>query len=164
MSIPSIVSNDFLPISVWVDDPDKNSNIIDTSTGRKWYKAERSVLRRQGVVLVISTPIFHTVAAICNVAARLLLVIGIVFILVFFALFSEKRSFFDKSSWTWVGQNVLQIMATPVAVVGLELAALYTIFRPLDGRKLYASIERAEYGMSIAAPYFQPIEYSSERF
>ncbi|MBS4171388.1 hypothetical protein NEOC95_002136 [Neochlamydia sp. AcF95] len=45
---------------------------------------------------------------------------------------------------------------TPVALVGLELAAIYGIFTPYNGRKLYASIERAQYGKFTLAPCFQP--------
>ena len=41
-------------------------------------------------------------------------------------------------------------------IEGYELAALYGCIRPYDGRKLYATIERAMYGDSVLAPCFQP--------
>ena len=50
----------------------------------------------------------------------------------------------------------MRIIATPVSILGLELAAIYGIFQPYDGRKLYASFERATYGNFILAPCFQP--------
>lgn len=54
------------------------------------------------------------------------------------------------------GQDILRIIATPFSILGLELAAIYGMFRPYDGRKLYGSIERATYGKAILAPCFQP--------
>jgi hypothetical protein len=54
------------------------------------------------------------------------------------------------------GKDLLRVVTTPIALVGLELAAIYGIFNPYDGRKLYASIERAQYGNFILAPCFQP--------
>jgi len=50
----------------------------------------------------------------------------------------------------------LRIVATPLVLVALELSALYGIFRPYDGRKLYASFERMQYNHWILAPCFQP--------
>lgn len=52
--------------------------------------------------------------------------------------------------------DALRIIASPIAIAGLELAAIYGIIRPYDGRKLYASIERAEYRNFILVPCFQP--------
>jgi hypothetical protein len=43
------------------------------------------------------------------------------------------------------GGDLLRVVLTPIALVGLELAAIYGIFNPYEGRKLYASIERALY-------------------
>lgn len=67
---------------------------------------------------------------------------------------SEKCDF--KSRLKDAGKDFLRIIAQPVTLVGLELAAIYGLFRPYDGRKLYASFERAAYGDSILAPCFQP--------
>lgn len=54
------------------------------------------------------------------------------------------------------GGDLLRIVATPISLIGLELSAIYGIFNPFDGRKLYASFERATYGKHILAPCFQP--------
>lgn len=54
------------------------------------------------------------------------------------------------------GTDLLRIVAVPISLVGLELAALYGILSPYDGRKLYASIERLTYEKYILAPCFQP--------
>jgi hypothetical protein len=39
----------------------------------------------------------------------------------------------------------LRLLATPFAIVGLELSALYGLLSPYNGRKLYASFERLIY-------------------
>lgn len=44
----------------------------------------------------------------------------------------------------------------PIAIIRLELAVIYGVFRPYDSRKLYATLERAQYGRHILAPCFQP--------
>ena len=66
-----------------------------------------------------------------------------------------------------LGKDLLKIVTTPILLVALELAAIYGIFNPLDGRKLYASLEKLQvssnYHFSIMptsekvlAPCFQP--------
>lgn len=50
----------------------------------------------------------------------------------------------------------MRILVTPLSIIGLELAAIYGLFRPYDGRKLYASLEREIYGDFVLAPCFQP--------
>jgi len=52
--------------------------------------------------------------------------------------------------------DLLKVAIHPIVIVGLELAAIYGVFRPYDGRKLYASLERAQYGNHVLAPCFQP--------
>ena len=52
--------------------------------------------------------------------------------------------------------DLLKVAIHPIVIVGLELAAIYGVFRPYDGRKLYASLERAQYGHCVLAPCFQP--------
>jgi len=67
-----------------------------------------------------------------------------------------KKPYSFNASLKEAGKDLLRIFTTPIAYVGLELAAIYGRFRPYDGRKLYATIERAQYGHFILAPCFQP--------
>lgn len=53
--------------------------------------------------------------------------------------------------------DFLRIILTPLAIAGLEVSALFGLLSPYDGRKLYATIERALYGTAILAPGFQPL-------
>jgi hypothetical protein len=53
-------------------------------------------------------------------------------------------------------KDLLAVVTAPISLVALEIAALYGCIRPYDGRKLYATLERAVYGDSVLAPCFQP--------
>jgi hypothetical protein len=53
--------------------------------------------------------------------------------------------------------DTLRVLTTPLAPIALQLTAIYGLFRPYDARKLYATIERAQYGNFILAPCFQPL-------
>lgn len=46
------------------------------------------------------------------------------------------------SLWQLI-KNIVKIATYPIAIVGLQFAALYGLFNPLDGRKLWAMIEHA---------------------
>ena len=69
---------------------------------------------------------------------------------------SSKRLKSDENKLADAGKDSLRIVAAPFSILGLELAALYGLIRPYDGRKMYATIERAMYGNPILAPCFQP--------
>lgn len=66
----------------------------------------------------------------------------------------EKYNF--KARLIEAGKDLLRIVASPIAIIGLELAAIYGLMRPYDGRKLYATFERAIYGNALIPPCFQP--------
>ncbi len=55
----------------------------------------------------------------------------------------------------WV-KDIGSIVFSPIAAVGLQLAAIYGLFSPKNGRKLYATFERCIYGRALLAPCFQP--------
>jgi hypothetical protein len=110
-------------------------------------------------LVAVQNFIGHPFASVFNIAYR-------IFKLVTFSHFwvekksevneSGEREYNFKARLTDAGQDLLRIVATPVAIIGLELVAIYGLFRPYDGRKLYASIERATYGNGMLAPCFQP--------
>jgi hypothetical protein len=157
----SVVLQDFNPINNWkVDEKGpkfENSNrpqfIIDSSTNRKYFNEDASVVRAKCFMVSCGTPFVHTVASIVNIAYRLFKILS--FANFWLPQFDNKPySFSNRLKKT--GLDLVRCITAPMAVLGLEFAALYGLFRPYDGRKLYASIERGMYSHFILAPCFQP--------
>jgi hypothetical protein len=152
---------DFNPINTWKEDTEgpkwANTNkpvyILDQSTNRKYFNEDASVVRGKCFMVACGTPFVHTIAAIANMAYRLFKIIS-------FANFwlpqsdSKKHSFTDRLKET--GLDLLKCVTSPIAILGLQCAAVYGLFRPYDGRKIYASIERGMFSHFILAPCFQP--------
>jgi hypothetical protein len=133
--------------------------IIDKSTGRKYWNEETSSIRFKCFLLCIGTPVVHFVASIVNVAAQVVNIAKS-----FFTPKKEQANLDEKSNFlpknklniSVVDKAIFKITRQPFALITLELSAIYGIFKPLDGRKLYASIERAQYERHVLAPCFQP--------
>lgn len=155
---------DFQPINNWK--PDLNGEkwqygeergepkfIVDQTTNRRYFNETRGIVRFKCFLLTLGTPFVHPIASIANVAYR---VLKLATFSHFWANKDGETKYNFKARLANAGKDLLRIVATPFSIVGLELAALYGIFRPYDGRKLYASIERATYGNFILAPCFQP--------
>lgn len=141
---------DFQPINTWKPD---GEYLIDCTTGNRYWNESKTVVGIKAGLLTIGTPFIHAIAAVLNVAYRILKSIT------GYQFWCEKegeRAYDLNSRLTDAGQDLLRIIAAPLVCVGLELAALYGIVNPYDGRKLYASLERCEYGSFILAPCFQP--------
>lgn len=159
-----VVLKDFQPINSWTPDLDgptwqwgecrgEPKFLIDSSTNRKYFNECRGIVRVKSFLLTMGTPIVHVLAAVRNVAFIILKIM----ILVYFWIDKDGEDSYNfKARLTDVGIDLLRIIATPLAIIGLECAAIYGVFRPYDGRKLYATIERAEYDSYILAPCFQP--------
>jgi hypothetical protein len=47
------------------------------------------------------------------------------------------------------GKDLLRIVASPLCLVGLELSAIYGVFSPFNGQKLFSTFERTIYGNEI---------------
>jgi hypothetical protein len=151
---------DFQLLNAWKPDWDGQAwpdgdpvHLIDVATGRKYWNESRGVVRYKGVLLALGTPIVHTVAAVASVAKRTLLLLS------GYRLWAPKegeREYDLKARLKDAGIDIFKIASAPLTLVGLELAALYTVFRPYDGRKVYASLERAQFGGPVLAPCFQP--------
>ncbi len=161
----SVTLKDFYPINHWNPDVDGDQwnccarhrgtakFIIDMSTNRRYLNEDRGTVRIKSFLLTLGTPIVHSVAAICNVAYRTLKILTLSH---FWMEKEQEKSYNFKERLVDAGVDFLKIVEIPLAMIGLELSAIYGIFRPYDGRKLYASIERATYGNFILAPCFQP--------
>ena len=135
----------------WSDDPSPRY-LIDETTGRKYWNESEKCVRIKCLLLTLGTPFVHPITSIINVGMRVLKLVT------FSHFWIGKREWgYDfKARLLDAGKDLLRIVATPIALVGLELAAVYGLARPYDGRKLYATIERAMYGRFILAPCFQP--------
>ena len=157
----SVTPSDFQPINSWK--PDINGPkwrgskepmyLIDETTDRRYWNESEGCVGFKCFLLTFGTPFVHPFSLIVNMAYRILK-------LVTFSHFwvdKEGETKYDfKARLADAGKDLLKIVVTPLSLVGLELAAIYGIFSPYDGRKLYASIERATYGGCILAPCFQP--------
>ncbi len=65
-----------------------------------------------------------------------------------------------------LGADVLRIALAPIALVGMELAAIYMVFNPRDGKKIYAAIEQLEYGnwnLPCMHPGYNPTQIDTGR-
>ncbi len=154
----NVTSNDFQLVNNWILDTEGPTYscckqhtgiprfVIDKSTNRKYFNETPVLVGFKCFLLSLGTPLIHVPAALINMAYRLVKLVTL----------SHFRGAFDKQHFNAAGIDLLRIVAAPLAIVGLELAALYGMIRPYDGRKLYATIERATYGNFILAPCFQP--------
>jgi len=124
--------------------------IVD-STGRKYFNEPKNTVRLKCLSLIFGTPFVHPIAAVVNALYRLFLLVT--FVHFWKPLKGERASLKNRASEA--GKDILRLFATPL-LAALPLAALYGVFCPYDGRKLYATIERAVYGGAILAPCFQP--------
>ncbi len=155
----NIILNDFQLVSQWIEDSkgqrwamdDTPRFLIDGSTGRRYWNESPNCVRVKCFLLTLGTPVVHTIAVLVNTAYRIVRLVS------FFHFWKWSEAPYSlKERIKDAGIDALRIIASPVAIVALECAALYGIVSPYNGRKLYASIERAQYNHFILAPCFQP--------
>lgn len=152
---------DFQPINDWTVDSKgvlwagilEPAFLIDQSTGRRYLNESKRVVAIKCSMLAFGTPFVHLITAIVNIAFRILLLASCAH---FWMKYEGEKNYQIKARLLEACKDLLRIAATPIAYVGLEFAALYGIVMPYDGRKLYATMERALYGHFIMAPCFQP--------
>lgn len=160
----SVKLNDFQPLNKWIEDTEGEKfescsgeeipkYIIDQTTNRKYLNESRFCVGNKCLLLTIGTPFVHAIAGIIAVAFRTLKVISFYH---FWRVKTSEDHYDGKERLKDLGKCLLRIVLEPIAILGLELSALYGVLNPYDGRKLYASIERAQYGHFILAPCFQP--------
>jgi|GEM_PF-758719 len=152
---------DFHPISRWNQDLNgekwkdtlEYKFIVDQTAHRRYWNDPKGLIRKKCLLLTLGTPFVHPITSIVNVAYRILKLATLSHFL------TEKEGegkYNFKTRLADAGKDLLRIVATPLSILGLELAAIYGIFQPYDGRKLYASIERATYSKYTLAPCCQP--------
>ena len=161
----SVTFQDFQPVNNWKPDLDGEKYncckehkgqpkfVIDQATNRRYFNESKDVVSFKCFLLSLGTPFVHPVTSVVNVAYRIVKLAS----LSHFWIEKNGEAKYDfNSRLADVGEDTIRILATPYSIIGLELASVYGWFRPYDGRKLYASIEKATYGHSVLAPCFQP--------
>lgn len=150
-------SRDFRPINQWqVEELGKTTEtwhnygvkakfIVDQTTGKRYLNQSTINIRTKCFALSFVTlflqPILFTINAIAHIYDSC----------VKLAHGEVKKGFLE------IAKTIGRIILFPFTLIALEFAALYGVFNPYDGRKLYASIERVGLGGPIfLAPCFQP--------
>jgi xanthosine utilization system XapX-like protein len=140
------------------DNSNESRFIVDKPTGRLYTNESKNVVRFKCFWITLGNPLVHVVASFINVVYRIVLLIT------FSHFRGDKKDANNKIIPNYpfkarlidAGIDLLRIKSTPLSLIALPLASLFGLLRPYDGRKLYASIERAIYGRPILAPCFQP--------
>jgi hypothetical protein len=151
---------DFQPISTWTVDTEggkwegenEPKYLLDESTGRRYFNESKGCVRFKCIGLSLITPFAHLIATVVNVIYRVLKIISFAN----FWLPREGDSYDFKGRLKDTGLDAARIVLAPITLLSLELSSIYGWFTPYNGRKLYATIERASYGDFILAPCFQP--------
>ena len=160
--IPALIARDFQPINKWkvdIDGPqfEENPGVpkyrIDESTGRLYLNEQKVIVRLKCYTLIFATLPAHGIFLIGSVASRALKLATLSH---FWCSKGRLKKYCLKARACNAGKDLLKIATHPFIVVGLEASAVYGGFQPYDGRKLYASFERAQYEKSMLAPCFQP--------
>lgn len=157
-----VTIQDFKPVNkwtldnqgpTWMDSDDFDPEyIIDQSTGNRYWNESKGTIRFKCVLLSLGTPLLQPL--ISSVAGVGLSALKILSLSHFWAPNDITSSLSERL--VDMSLDLLKILLWPIVLLGLEISALYGIFNPYDGRKLYASIERAYYGGPVIAPCFQP--------
>lgn len=153
--------SDFNPFSNWhcpdCSGTEKNAFdehwIKDLTSDRVYLNEDKWVTQLKCFLLVLGTPVVHSIMGVISFARNFFKLIT------FYHFWAPKKTeYFLKDRAMDFGLNLLGLVTKPLAIVGLEFAALYgASASPYDGRKLYASFERFLYNDEIyLAPCFQP--------
>ncbi len=69
---------------------------------------------------------------------------------------------FTKANFSEAGKDLLRIVATPLALIGLESALIIGLINPNNGRKLFSKIERAMSNY-MAPDFYHPVALPAQR-
>ncbi len=152
---------DFHPFSEWELDYEGGrwkgttipAYIIDQHTKRAYWHEPPDIIRSKCFLLTLGTSILHPIASIAMIAFRMLKLVSLYH---FWRPNDILETYSLKNRAIQAGGDFLKVIITPLTIVGLQLSAIYGIFCPYNGRKLYATLERFQYERSVIAPCFQP--------
>jgi len=154
--------NHFFPLSRFKEEPfdkcnPKRARIVDTLTGDRFNNDDRSTIRVKCLLLSLTVPVLHTIAALIDILDKLCLFIKTLRKLI---TYEDEEPIMKKVADLM--KIIVQIILVPVCVILLELAALYGLVCPYNGRKLFANLERFRYGSDAFAPCFQPTAFGDQ--
>lgn len=128
-------------------------HLKDKTTDRFYWNERKKTVRIKCLKLIVAVPLVHTIGIALNIAYRIIKLVT----LSHFWIKKEGEGKYDfKTRLKDAGKDLARIIASPIAIVGMELAVIYGLIRPYDGRKLYGTCERAIYGNALVAHCFQP--------
>lgn len=113
--------------------------IVDLKTGKKYLNESPKVIRFKCFWLTLGTPLVHTPAGLVNVAIRTAKVFS------GYHFWKSNQCKNRSECIKEVKLDVLKVLAQPAITIGLEGAALYGIFKPYEGRKIYSAFETIAY-------------------
>ena len=164
-----VVLRDFCPVNEWKekvpegkDDryyfrgseiPQMVQDVCFGKEGRLYFNDPSSVVRIKGIGMFFFTGIFHPITLTFNTVFRLFKIV---------TFYHFWRGLGDEGPYNLKGRvqhlvgDLLRVALVPLVITGLFLSAAYMWIRPLDGKKLYATLIRAEYGHPILEPCLQP--------
>lgn len=134
--------------------------------GGALYHALRMPLA-PGKAPMISAPLAGAAVLTCMGSCQLInAVIKTVKIITFFHFWTQREGeegYNFKARLGEATKDLLRILATPLAIISLQLNTIYGIFRPRDALKLRMSIEQAYYDKSLtcltAQEDFHPLRF-----
>jgi hypothetical protein len=152
----------FFPLSIFKEEPfDKynphKARVVDTLTGDRFNNDDRSTIRVKCLLLSLTVPVLHTIAAFIDILDKLCLFMKTLRKLITY----EDEDPIMKQVVDLIKITV-QIVLAPVCVVLLEFSALYGLVCPYNGRKLFANLERFRYGSAALAECFQPTAFGDQ--
>lgn len=127
--------------------------IIDETTGKRYRRQLRIGSRYIFATLALVGPVVQGIALLVNLIFRSLKLISLSHFW-YCRQGEEPKSF--KGKLEEAGLDLLRIVSAPIVFLGFELIAIYGIFSHHNGKKIYSSLERAQYTYLCIAPWFQP--------
>lgn len=110
------------------------------------------------LALAIVAPVIYTSAAIVNVAFK---IHKIILLAPFWMPETRSKPFSKKI--TLLLRDLGIVMMTPWIILAIEIAALYGILNPLDGRKLISNFQRLLFGKTLCTPCMNPVSNTEVR-
>ncbi len=156
---------DFKPITEWapVNSLTYNSDLLwadntpkyirDTLTNRAYLNESKWCIRKKCCLLILGTPIIHTIISLEFTAFRILKLISFAH---FWMNVNKEEPYSIKERSSCAGKDLARVLTRPFHLIALQLSAIYGVISPCNGRKLYASFERLLPESFFLAPCFQP--------
>ncbi len=129
--------------------------IIDMTTGNKYLNESKNTIRGKCFLLTLATLTYHLSITLIIIIGRF---IRLIIIYDFWGTVnSDKQTNPTDKKSTNFKNNLLSLILLPIMFIGLLFSAVYGIFTPYNGRKLYARFEEniPYYQNELIAPCFQ---------